>query len=65
MNIMEAFKMSAFSATFYSSLEHLQEFPKHSPNPLIFSKIEKTHVQQPLIPPPNLLAFGKKMTQGA
>jgi len=40
-------------------LEHLREYPKSLPNP-IFSKIGKTPLQQRLIHPANLLAFGKK-----
>jgi len=41
-----------------ASLEHLQEFPKHYPNPWFLARLKKTYLQQFLIPPPNLLALG-------
>ena len=42
-------------------LEHLQEFPKSSPNPWFLERWEKTPLQQLLIYHPNLYDLGKTL----
>ena len=45
--------------------EHVQEFPKHSPHPLIFGKIEKHISNNSQSLSTNLLVPGKKNTHGS